>query len=162
MQGRFQVECDLVLRSTSSTTIVDRLKSFRSRNDLNATLNESNEEEEDSTATAMKGRLVLDSGEEPLKSFANKGIERYSIQTSAVVPLELTIAFWLEENTEAVEEEGEISTPIDQDVLRHCQAGDYLTFYVKGEKHPVSVYKSMSTLRLIYSSFLLTRNVDVE
>jgi hypothetical protein len=142
VQGRFQVECDLALRPVTSTTIVDRFRSFRSRNDLNATLNETNEEEEDPVA-AMKGRLVLDSGEEPLTSFANKGIERYSIQTSALVPLELTIAFWLEESTESVEEE-ELCTPIDQDVLRYCQAGDYLTFYVKGENHPVSfAYQSV-------------------
>jgi hypothetical protein len=138
VQGRFQVECDLTLRPSISTTIVDRLRSLRSRNDLNATLNETSEEEEEDSAATMKGRLVLDSGEESLTSFANKGIERYSIQSSTLVPLELTMAFWLEESAETVEEE-EICTPIDQDVLRYCQAGDYLTFYVKGEKHPVSV-----------------------
>lgn len=86
----------------------------------------------------------MDSGDEPLSSFANKGIGRYSIQTSTDLALELTMAFWLEVNKDEGAEESdmeEISTPIDQDVLRYCEAGDYLTFYVKGEFYPVSSTK---------------------
>lgn len=79
-----------------------------------------------------------------MSSFANKGIGRYSIQTSTSVALELTIAFWLEEsekqqNEQETDDEEELCTPIDQDVLRFCQAGDYLTFYVKSDTHPVSI-----------------------
>ncbi|OAD02582.1 hypothetical protein MUCCIDRAFT_111972 [Mucor lusitanicus CBS 277.49] len=137
VQGRFQVECDLCIKPFSSNSIVNRLKSFRSRLDL-----ADHEEDEEQEEIVHQGQLVLDSGADPLSSFANKGIERYSIQTSTSVALELTIAFWLEEadkqqeQDETDSEEEELYTPIDQDVLRYCQAGDYLTFYVKSDTHP--------------------------
>lgn len=141
VQGRFQVECDLCIKPFSSNSIVNRLKSFRSRLDL-----ADHEEDEEQEEIVHQGQLVLDSGADPLSSFANKGIERYSIQTSTSVALELTIAFWLEEadkqqeQDETDSEEEELYTPIDQDVLRYCQAGDYLTFYVKSDTHPVSIH----------------------
>lgn len=145
VQGRFQVECDLCIKLFSSNSIVNRLKSFKSRLDLAD--NEEGEEEEQ----VHQGQLVLDSGADPLSSFANKGIGRYSIQTSTSVALELTIAFWLEEadkqqEQEETDDEEEVCTPIDQDVLRYCQAGDYLTFYVKSDTHPVSVCLSDQVL----------------
>jgi hypothetical protein len=103
----------------------------------------------------------LDSGDEPLSSFANKGIGRYSIQTSTLLALELTVAFWLEENNETLEDEEEdLCTPIDQDVLRYCQAGDYLTFYVKGESYPVSAFQKENQVQyyvMLTPFFSLTR-----
>lgn len=96
--------------------------------------------EEEDDDTSIRGKLVLDSGDEPLSSFANKGIGRYSIQTSTLLALELTVAFWLEENNDYIEDDDDLCTPIDQDVLRYCQAGDYLTLYVKGESYPVRLY----------------------
>lgn len=122
MEGPFHFECDLSIQQSPSNTLVKRLKSFRSRTDLASF--ESDQ--------AVKGKLSLDSGENIFSSFASKGIGRYAIQTTSAVTLELTIAFWLEE--EAVQE-----TVIDQDILRYCEAGDYLTFYVKGETFPVSI-----------------------
>lgn len=107
------------------------------------------QEQEQEAAAVHQGKLVLDSGLDPLSSFANKGIGRYSIQTSTSVALELTIAFWLEESEKQQDEQSQqesdyeeelLCTPIDQDVLRFCQAGDYLTFYVKSDTHPVSIY----------------------
>lgn len=132
------MECDLCIKPFSGNSIVNRLKSFKSRLDLAD--HENNQEQEE----VHQGQLVLDSGADPLSSFANKGIERYSIQTATSVALELTIAFWLEEPSkqqeqEEMDDEEEACTPIDQDVLRYCQAGDYLTFYVKSDTHPVSV-----------------------
>lgn len=131
MEGNFQLECELSVKSYQPNTIVKRLKRFGSKSDLDVI-----EESE------VKGKLCLDTGDDPLSSFANKGIGRYSIQTSTSVTLELTIAFWLEDDET---EEQRISTPIDQDILRYCQAGDYLTFYVKGETFPVMilVYEKM-------------------
>lgn len=139
VQGRFQLECDLHIKPYSSANIVNRIKSFTSKTNLLNAAEGINEEENDEHF--IKGQLVLDSGEEPLSSFANKGIGRYSIQTSTDLALELTMAFWLEVNKDEITEDGvgeELSTPIDQDVLRYCEAGDYLTFYVKGEFYPVS------------------------
>jgi hypothetical protein len=107
------------------------------------------QEQEQEAVTVHQGKLVLDSGLDPLSSFANKGIGRYSIQTSTSVALELTIAFWLEESEKQQDDQNQqesdyeeelLCTPIDQDVLRFCQAGDYLTFYVKSDTHPVSIY----------------------
>ena len=92
--------------------------------------------EEDTEEETIQGKLILDSGEDLLHSFANKGIGRYTLQTSGSEVIELTIAFLLEKASE--ENEEELQTPIDQDVLRYCSAGDYLTIYVKGEHHPVS------------------------
>lgn len=143
VQGRFQFECDLIVKPCTSTKLVDRIKSLTSRNNLS----ESDEEDEDLT---IRGRLVLDSGDEPLSSFANKGIGRYTIQTSTLLAFELTVAFWLEENNDSVHDDDNVYTPIDQDVLRYCQAGDYLTLYVKGESYPVRYHVSF-----IYSFFVL-------
>ncbi|OBZ89852.1 hypothetical protein A0J61_02089 [Choanephora cucurbitarum] len=141
VQGRFQVECHLTMKPhTSSSTILSRLRSFRSSSDLSkssmskSTLGDS--AEEDTEEETIQGKLILDSGEDLLHSFANKGIGRYTLQTSGSEVIELTIAFLLEKASE--ENEEELQTPIDQDVLRYCSAGDYLTIYVKGEHHPVS------------------------
>lgn len=118
VEGQFQLECDLRVKPSYSNTIVGRLRS------LGSDLDESE----------IRGKLCLDSGQDPLSSFANKGIGRYAIQTSTAVTMELTIAFWLDDDES---EEQKLVTPIDQDILRYCQAGDYLTFYVKGETYPV-------------------------
>lgn len=138
VQGRFQLECDLHIKPNSSANIVNRIKSFTSKTNLSNTAEGMNDQENDDQF--IKGQLVLDSGDEPLSSFANKGIGRYSIQTSTDLALELTMAFWLEVNKDDIIEgsdEEEVSTPIDQDILRYCEAGDYLTFYVKGEFYPM-------------------------
>lgn len=115
--------------------MVNRIRSLASRTNLSS---EEHVDDDEENEICMQGRLVLDSGDEPLSSFANKGIGRYSIQTSNQLALELTAAFWLEENNDYIEED-DVHTPIDQEVLKYCQAGDYLTIYVKGESFPVSV-----------------------
>ncbi|KAI8083707.1 hypothetical protein BDF21DRAFT_337151 [Thamnidium elegans] len=134
VQGRFQLECNLNIKPCSSTNFVNRIKSLTSRTNLSS---EEHVDDDDENEICMQGHLVLDSGDEPLSSFANKGIGRYSIQTSNQLALELTAAFWLEENNDYIEED-DVHTPIDQEVLKYCQAGDYLTIYVKGESFPVS------------------------
>ncbi|KAI9272290.1 hypothetical protein EDC94DRAFT_511640 [Helicostylum pulchrum] len=135
VQGRFQLECNLNIKPCSSTNLVNRIRSLASRTNLSS---EEHVDDDEENEICMQGRLVLDSGDEPLSSFANKGIGRYSIQTSNQLALELTAAFWLEENNDYIEED-DVHTPIDQEVLKYCQAGDYLTIYVKGESFPVSV-----------------------
>ncbi|KAI8641434.1 hypothetical protein BD408DRAFT_346225 [Parasitella parasitica] len=160
VQGRFQVECDLCIKPLPSHSLVNRLRSFKSRLDL---ADNNNTEEEEELSTVHRGQLVLDSGLDPLSSFANKGIGRYSIKTSTAVALELTIAFWLEESDKQQAEqqhqgeayfEEELCTPIDQDVLRFCQAGDYLTFYVKSDTHPVSkILKLLTKLTTLLQSW---------
>lgn len=86
---------------------------------------------------AVDAHLQLNSGENPLSSFANKGIGQYAIQTSPLknpsLALELTLSFWLEDSDESKGFESQI----DRDVLMFCQGGDYLTFYVKGDSYPV-------------------------
>ncbi len=86
---------------------------------------------------AVDAHLQLNSGENPLSSFANKGIGQYAIQTSPLqnpsLALELTLSFWLEDNDESKGFESQI----ERDVLMFCQGGDYLTFYVKGDSYPV-------------------------
>ncbi|KAI8373849.1 hypothetical protein BD560DRAFT_327751, partial [Blakeslea trispora] len=143
VQGRFQVECHLTMKPhTSNSTLLSRLKSFRSSSDLSkpsmskSTLGESAEEDLEQDEI-IQGKLILDSGEDLLHSFANKGIGRYTLQTSGSEVIELTIAFLLEKTPEEEDIE-ELQTPIDQDILKYCLSGDYLTIYVKGEHHPVS------------------------
>lgn len=159
------MECDLSIKLCSSANIVKRIKSLRSKTNLSSVANAIEESEEENDDTIIKGQLVLDSGDEPLAGFANKGICRYSIQTSTLLALELTVAFWLEENNGKVEdEEDELCTPIDQDVLRYCQAGDYLTFYVKGESYPVSVFRKTQVHRswiFIPFFFLIRCGLDI-
>ncbi|KAI9360221.1 hypothetical protein BD770DRAFT_453525 [Pilaira anomala] len=135
VQGRFQLECTLTIKPCSSTNFVSRIRSLASKTNLASEEYCDNDDEEDEEI-CLRGRLVLDSGVEPLSGFANKGIGRYSIQTSNHLALELTAAFWLEENNDYIEED-DIYTPIDQEVLNYCQAGDYLTIYVKGDSYPV-------------------------
>lgn len=147
VQGRFQLQCDINIKPCSSINLVDRIKSFTSKNNLSSISEDSSQSEEEEDDASIKGQLILDSGDDPLSSFANKGISRYSIQTSTELALELTVAFWLEENNGEesssieIEEEEELSTPIDQDILRYCEAGDYLTFYVRGESYPVRSFR---------------------
>ncbi|KAI8091031.1 uncharacterized protein B0P05DRAFT_528466 [Gilbertella persicaria] len=154
VQGRFQIECCLTLKPYKSThTLMKRLKSLKSKSDLFRLANmeqgeeqrveekkkEEEEEEEEVEEETIQARLVLDSGEELLSSFANRGISRYTLQTSSSVTIELTMVFLLEtleEDDEDEDEEKALYTPIDQDVLNYCVSGDYLTFYVKGEYHP--------------------------
>lgn len=147
VQGRFELQCDINIKPCSSINLVDRIKSFTSKNNLSSISEDSSQSEEEDDGASIKGQLILDSGDDPLSSFANKGISRYSIQTSTELALELTVAFWLEENNSEdsssieIEEEEELSTPIDQDILRYCEAGDYLTFYVRGESYPVRSFR---------------------
>lgn len=108
--------------------------------------------EEEEFDNAVTAHLRLDSGDDPLYSFANQGIGRYAIQTSPLqnpsLALELTISFWLEEYNHCPLE-AEIQ--IDHDVLMFCQGGDYLTFYVKGESYPVIfMILVMNTILIMY------------
>lgn len=150
VQGQFALECDLSIEVTNSPSIVSRLKKIGKNNSVDVV---HEEEEFDNVVTA---HLHLDSGDDPLYSFANQGIGRYAIQTSPLqnpsLALELTISFWLEEYNHCPLE---AEMQIDHDVLMFCQGGDYLTFYVKGESYPVMI-------RILVMNTILISTLEVD
>jgi hypothetical protein len=90
----------------------------------------------DSEESTIKGKLVLNSGKKILSSFANKGISRFTIETSSSsLELEMTAVFCLEEKKKHMAS----YTNIDNHIKRYCVAGDYLTFYIRTDSCPVSI-----------------------
>jgi hypothetical protein len=73
------------------------------------------------TTDLKRGKLNLNSGE-AVDYFSCKGIRRHSIQISSSERIEITMALWIEDDTQT-------STPAELDIQRYCQMGDYLTFY---------------------------------
>ncbi|KAG1289952.1 hypothetical protein G6F66_009062 [Rhizopus arrhizus] len=133
IQGKFTLDCSLNIHAVSSLSLVGRLKQLGRSNSTSSNSTVSTLE------NAVDAHLQLNSGENPLSSFANKGIGQYAIQTSPLqnpsLALELTLSFWLEDNDESKGFESQI----ERDVLMFCQGGDYLTFYVKGDSYPTWV-----------------------
>lgn len=143
VKGQFQVNCDLLLKPYT-TTLTSCLKSFVDYN--NNTEHTTTVLSNDKT-TWKRGRLVLHSGENPSATFANRGVVRhYSMQVSPSERVELAMAIWIEEEKCS----SNALLPPDQDVLRYCQMGDYLTFYQAQDENQHVKTMHFSTQSLSY------------
>ncbi|KAI8883420.1 hypothetical protein K501DRAFT_184432, partial [Backusella circina FSU 941] len=124
VEGPFELECQIDIKPhvTSRSRLFKKMISKDNSHDT----------EDD----AITGRLVLNSGKKILSSFANKGISRFTIETpSSSLELEMTAVFCLEEKKRQMAS----CANIDNHIRRYCEAGDYLTFYIRTDSCPVSV-----------------------